>query len=111
MATGVGVMESNDGGRTWRSTNVSVRTYALRHDPTTPGRVFIATDTGIWLSEDAGRTAQRVPGSPQRTLAALDVSIAPGGAMWLAAAAPNGDVYVSADAGTGWQLTIPHRDS
>lgn len=111
MATGVGVMESNDGGRTWRSTNVSVRTYALRHDPTTPGRVFIATDTGIWLSEDAGRTAQRVPGSPQRTLAALDVSVAPGGAMWLAAAAPNGDVYVSADAGTGWQLTIPHRDS
>ncbi|MFS8524164.1 MAG: hypothetical protein FWJ83_04790, partial [Limnochordales bacterium] len=80
------------------------------HDPVTPRRVYIATDTGIWLSEDGGRTAQRVPGSPQRQLAALDAVQAPGGGVLLTAAAPNGDVYVSTDAGATWRLIVPLLD-
>lgn len=110
MATGAGLLESRDDGRTWRATNVTVRTYAVRHDPTTPGRVFVATDTGVWISDDGGRTATRIPGSPQRVLAALDLAVTSDGATWLAAAAPNGDVYVSAGAGDRWRLIIPYRD-
>lgn len=110
LAGGGGLLESRDGGRTWRATGVTVRSYAVRHDPVTPRRVYIATDTGIWLSEDGGRTAQRVPGSPQRQLAALDAVQAPGGGVLLTAAAPNGDVYVSTDAGATWRLIVPLLD-
>lgn len=109
MATGGGLLESRDGGRTWRTTNVSVRTYAVRHDPTTAGRVFVATDTGVWLSTDAGRSARRIPGSPQRVLTALDAAVTADG-VWLAAAAPNGDVYVSFGSGDQWRLIVPFRD-
>lgn len=110
LAGGAGLLESRDGGRTWRSTGVTVRSFAVRHDPLTPRRVYVATDTGIWLSEDGGRTARRLPGSPQRTLAALDAVPVPGGGVLLTAAAPNGDVYISTDAGASWRLAIPRRD-
>ena len=110
MATSSGLLESRDGGRTWRATNVAMRTYAVRHDPTAAGRVFLATDTGVWLSTDAGRTAKRIPGSPQRVLAALDLAVAGDGTTWLAAVAPNGDVYVSSGTASRWRLVVPFRD-
>lgn len=110
LSGAAGLMESRDGGQTWRATGVSVRSYSVRHDPNQPRRVYMATDTGIWLSEDGGRTATRIPASPQRVLAALDVAIGADGTPILTAVAPNGDVYVSTDAGHRWNLIIPRRD-
>lgn len=75
LASAGGLWESRDGGQSWRSTGMSVRTYAVRHDPISPRRVYLATDTGVWLSEDGGRTAARIPGSPQRVLVALDAIV------------------------------------
>lgn len=110
LANAAGLLESRDGGRTWRAAGVTVRSYAVRHDPTEPRRVYMATDTGVWLSEDGGRTAVRIPGSPQRVLAALDVVRAADGTLMLTAVAPNGDVYVSTGTGERWNLIIPRRD-
>ncbi|MBO8141700.1 MAG: redoxin domain-containing protein [Firmicutes bacterium] len=105
-ATAAGLMESVDGGRTWQPAGVRQRVYGLQFDPLVPLRVYLATDTGIWVSDDGGRTARRLVASPQRVLVAVD-ALEMNGETWLAAVAPNGDVYGSRDAGRTWELLIP----
>jgi len=83
--------------------------YAVAFDPVTPHRVYLATDTGVWMSEDGGRRPARVVSSPQRVLVALDAVALPDG-LWLVAAAPNGDLYGSRD-GREWSLLVPRRTS
>src|SRR5690606_23970272 len=95
-ATAGGLLESRDGGVTWRSLDVEPRVYAVAFDPVTPHRVYLATDTGVWMSEDGGRRPARVVSSPQRVLVALDAVALPDG-LWLVAAAPNGELYGSRD--------------
>lgn len=107
IATPGGLMETRNGGRTWRATGVTQRTYAVAFDPSTPRRIYIATDTGVWVSDDGGRTAERLPGSPQRVLPALDVVTGHEGATVLVTAAPNGDVYAGMAAGTHWKRIVP----
>jgi len=108
-ATAGGLLESRDGGVTWRSLDVEPRVYAVAFDPVTPHRVYLATDTGVWMSEDGGRRPARVGSSPQRVLVALDAVALPDG-LWLVAAAPNGDLYGSRD-GREWSLLVPRRTS
>src|SRR5690606_39373464 len=79
LAGGGGLLESRDGGRTWRATGVTVRSYAVRHDPVTPPRVYIAPDTGLWVSEDGGRPAPRGAGRPPRPPGAPGAGQGPGG--------------------------------
>lgn len=106
-AAGLELLESRDGGRTWRPLEPGVRVYGLAFDPAAPHRLYLATDTGVWVSEDGGRRAVRLAGSPQRVLVALDAAPLPGGGAWLVAAAPNGDVYGSRDMGRTWSLLVP----
>lgn len=108
-ATAGGLLESRDGGVTWRSLDVEPRVFAVAFDPVTPHRVYLATDTGVWMSEDGGRRPARVVSSPQRVLVALDAVALPDG-LWLVAAAPNGDLYGSRD-GREWSLLVPRRTS
>lgn len=107
-ATAAGLLESRDGGATWRALDVEPRVYAVAFDPVTPRRVYFATDTGIWVSDDGGRRPVRMVSSPQRVLVALDAVALSDGAVWLVAAAPNGDLYGSRD-GRAWSLLVPRQ--
>lgn len=107
-ATAAGLFESRDGGHSWRATGFQQRSFAASFDPTVPRRLYVAAHDGVWVSDDGGRTARRLPASPQRTLVALHVL--PGAdAAVIVAAAPNGDVYASRDGGARWEALIPHR--
>jgi len=106
-AAATGLLESRDGGRTWRALDTGLRVYGLVFDPAVPERLYLATDSGVWLSQDGGRRAVRLVGSPQRILAAVDAVALPQGGTWLVAVAPNGDVYGSRDGGRTWSLLVP----
>lgn len=107
MATAEGLLESRDDGATWRPTGFRERSFAVVFDPVAPRRLYVAAHDGVWVSEDDGRSAERLPTSPQRMLVALDVLPGPDGDTAVAAAAPNGDVYASRDGGRNWRRLIP----
>lgn len=109
MATAGGLLESRDGGMTWRAIGFNERAFAVAFDPVMPRRLYIAAHDGVWLSDDDGRTARRLPASPQRVLVALDVLSAGGDETVVVAAAPNGDVYASRDGGARWLAVVPGR--
>lgn len=107
MATAGGLFESRDGGVTWHATGFRERSYGAVFDPVAPRRLYIAVHDGVWLSEDDGRTARRLPAAPQRRFAAVDALPGPAGATTVVALAPNGDVYASDDSGRSWRPLIP----
>lgn len=122
-AAQVGLWESRDGGAFWQP----VRVYAASIDPedripwdnrfqrplfdvafsqTRPNQVYLATDYGVWVSDDNGRSFQMLRKSPARIVVSLDVAAevaADAGADRLLVAAPNGDLYESDDGGAHWQ--------
>jgi len=53
-ATDQGVFKSDDGGLTWRSTNLRVSTFALAY--TESGALLAGTESGIYRSNDRGET-------------------------------------------------------
>jgi subtilisin family serine protease len=55
-----GVMVSNDGFATWETYPLGVAPQAVVFDPVVPDRLWIAGDTGVYRSDDLGRTATRV---------------------------------------------------
>lgn len=81
--------------------------YAIAFSPTRPGRIYLATDWGVWLSEDGGHTLRYLPQSPARIIRAL--SLLPAAGELLLAAAPNGDLYAGTEDGRAWQLLAPQR--
>lgn len=102
------LLASADGGRTFRPVpveeeilNVRIRPTVLgiAFDPARPGTVLLATDKGVWKGAADGRGATWLRGSPARRFE----SVAAGGGL-LTAAAANGDIYVSRDAGASWVL-------
>lgn len=113
-ATARGVYVSTDGGRDWSAARMyeNVQPGVALASPSTVltskvplaaagiavtgGHVFFAGPRGIW---EAPGTESRLAGSPARAFAAL--AAGPGGAIW--ALAPNGDAYVSLDAGLTWR--------
>ncbi len=62
---GMGVYKSIDGGNTWAPTGFTselsdqVRFYGMDQNPNTPSSLLLATNSGIYLTEDAGATWTR----------------------------------------------------
>jgi photosystem II stability/assembly factor-like uncharacterized protein len=95
-----GVLDSSDGGRTWRQVPAPLL-VTLSWDPA-GGLVGVAGDGAVYRSADAGRSwepAGRLPGSPQALLVTADV-------LYAAAHDPDGTtgIYRSADGGRTWQV-------
>lgn len=100
---------SEDGGKTWRPGAVREVIHTIDTRPTVlgvafsadPGVAYVSTNKGIWKSVDGGRSARWLRSSHARTFVA--VAAGSGGASVVVTGAPNGDIYVSDDAGQTWQ--------
>ncbi len=111
--TELGVYRSRDGGTSWerlpatfRSTyplppGQSPRPYHLRLDPLSRFRLLLATDSGLWVSSNAGLT-WTTAGSALEGVAVTDVFIHPQQrGRWLAVGA--GGIWQTMNAGSRWQ--------
>ena len=77
-----GIAVSRDDGKTWSAVPVSGLTAApnaIAVHPTDPQIVAFATDDGLWLSTDGGRTVSRLPYSALTTVAAFSLA---DGRLW-----------------------------
>lgn len=106
------LLDSRDGGRAFKPVKIQEKIYTIDTKPAVfgiafapadPRVVYLATNKGIWQSEDGGRTAKWLRHSHARKFES--VAAAPGGA--LVAAAANGDIYRSRDGGASWALLAP----
>ena len=99
-ATDQGVFKSNDGGSTWRITNLRISTYALA---CTEGGVLLAgTENGVYRSDDYGETwaLTGLKGKLVKALASTSGVIYAG---------TSEGVYVTTD-GTTWKHTGLYGD-
>lgn len=102
------LLASADGGRSFRpvpveeeilNVRITPTVFGAAFDPARPGTVYLATEKGIWRSAAGGSGATWLRSSPARRFE----SVAAGGGV-LTAAAANGDIYISRDAGASWTL-------
>jgi photosystem II stability/assembly factor-like uncharacterized protein len=94
-----GLFKSTDYGETWSSigSGVSVITY-LTPDPTRSGRLFAATATAFFLSEDGGASWTNVLNVPAWT-----VTIDPQNPSTVYAGTRTRGIFRSSDGGRTWQ--------
>jgi photosystem II stability/assembly factor-like uncharacterized protein len=130
MIRGLGIYRSFDRGLTWehlRSTIEDVPEGAFEWvndivvSPTDPHRVYAATRTGVWRSEDAGETWSVVLANPKYVSAISESRSCTVGATELAirtdtvpdsvfaafGSRDRGGLYRSADAGETWEEITP----
>lgn len=114
-----GVFRSDDRGATWHmlhgslppaAGNYSVRGVVV--DPRDADRVTIATDTGVWRSENAGSTwtrllTARFDGNGDHRAAGRVLVMSPDNSSRLYAAAIDTGVHISDDNGATWRTTGP----
>ena len=96
----------SEGGNGWRpiptlSEANAGAVFGFASDPTNPGRMYAATEMGIFLSSDTGHQWQRLEGAP---VGSVSISIGPYGDTISAIFAGTADgLYVSVDDGTTWE--------
>jgi photosystem II stability/assembly factor-like uncharacterized protein len=103
------VFKSVDGGLSWKSSGLP-GTYQVAVHPRSSGRVFAATQHGIFRTSDQGvtwsRATQGLPGSYGATLIAFDPSTERRLYAWIQLEfdAPVGRLVRSTDGGVTWQM-------
>lgn len=102
-----GVWRSDDEGKNWRHLSLNAESYdpndsidwdprfhrpvhhVVFHESEEGVTMLLATEIGLWTSQDGGQSLHRVPGSPFRTIRRIAVDRE--GNVWIGT--PNGDVY------------------
>ncbi len=104
------VVRSTDGGTTWsvvtRGLPEGVYWADLRPDPFMAGVTYLASDTGVYRSRDAGRS-WRLLSLSDRSVAGIEPDPFHPGRLWAIAQDPttaSPQVLLSADGGLHWQL-------
>lgn len=90
-----GQVTTSADGQEWNPSDFSLQPFSLAAS-TTSNAVLATTEEGLQRSTDAGRTWNALPQAPLLLLTDLD------GAN-VAGVTPNGQVHISADAGTTWE--------
>ena len=105
----LGVIRSDDGGRTWsrlaKGVNGPVDFHAMAVSRTDP-KVIYGTHRGLQVSRDAGRTWKLVAALPGRV---FDLAVSARDANIVYAAARNG-LFVSRDGGRTWETGYLRRN-
>ncbi len=109
------VLESRDGGETWRALNggasLSPEATDVQAVAVVGGDVVLAGTWkhGLFVSRDSGGTFERHAGFPSSDIRDFHVIADGGGAVVYAATARDG-VFLSTDAGETWRSLGPGRD-
>jgi photosystem II stability/assembly factor-like uncharacterized protein len=122
-----GLWRSDDSRRTWHPSSAglgNLRIHAIALDPVRLSRIYVATDSGIYGSEDGGESwlplnngipiDARLPSPVRGPIPITDIAIDSSAVETLYAASSFGGVYRSGDSGRSWvqvgtvdQLFIP----
>lgn len=103
-----GLAFSKDGGNSWgqgavreviHTINTNPFVFGVAFSATDAGVAYLSTNKGIWKSADGGRSAKWLRASHARRFDAVATGSADATAV---IGAPNGDIYVSDDAGRTW---------
>ena len=106
--TGRGAYRSNDAGATWEEINqglVSIEVRQLAIDPGSAGHLYAATLSGIYATTDGGDT-WKAANEGLLSKNVLHIIVDPGSPGCLYSSSWEGQVYVSKDAGTSWELVM-----
>jgi photosystem II stability/assembly factor-like uncharacterized protein len=101
----IGVYKSTDAGATWNPTALSMniadnkRIYWMIADPTDADRVFVATESGLYRTDDGFETVELIT-----TINCTDVKFQPGNATIVYAGSSGGNFYRSTDSGVSFSL-------
>lgn len=102
------IYKSTDGGVTWSMINeLTYSTFKhidmLVHHPTQSGKLFLATETGLFKSIDSGLTFPALAGNrPAGRVRSIDIN--PADATDIYATVDNLGLYRTTNAGTNWDL-------
>jgi photosystem II stability/assembly factor-like uncharacterized protein len=103
--TTFGLVKSMDGGTTWRKTS-DLPTRYISFDSVKPNRIFVATDNGLFRSDDLGEKFEAInSGFTNQRITSLAGS---GNTLYVTAQQPGGG-YVLRLAESNWE-TIPTVD-
>ncbi len=110
----VGVYKSTDGGLSWSATGLVFamtdyyQIYRLTVHPSLPGKVFAATNNGIYITADSGATWQQIHPQGQSNASYIswyDVKFQPNNPSIVYTIGSGAQFYRSTDGGATWQQT------
>ena len=102
---GIGIYKSTDGGVTWNSTALSfdfsqnIRIYRMTASPNDPDKMFVATSSGLYRTNDGFLTVTEVS-----NIGSYDVKIHPDDPNIVYQGCTGGEFYRSLDGGNSFSL-------
>ncbi|MEO1084289.1 MAG: hypothetical protein AAFY88_08605, partial [Acidobacteriota bacterium] len=97
----LGLFRSRDGGASWRHLRSVGGVLSIAVDPVTPERLFIGTESGVFLSTDAGDAVVPVDQGSELPIEVLEID--PRRPEFVYGAAPGGRFLIRRDDG-GWSM-------
>ena len=103
----IGVLKSTDGGQTWNKTGLSWKltdyamVYRILKDPNDDNKLWVATNKGLFKTNDAGNTFQKIDAHHFR-----EIEFQPGSDQRMYAGDSWGGIFYSTDGGHSWTQVV-----
>ncbi len=103
----IGVLKSTDGGQTWNKTGLSWKltdyamVYRILKDPNDDNKLWVATNKGLFKTNDAGNTFHKIDAHHFR-----EIEFQPGSDQRMYAGDSWGGIFYSTDGGESWTQVI-----
>ena len=103
--TGQGIYRSTNGGRQWNFIKFDLPeessvTNSFAFDPVTPGRIYVGTSRGIFISDDRGNNWRNLTGFPK--ISVRELAINPQKPAIIYAVTTQSGIYKTIDRGKTW---------